>query len=139
MKMKTIKFNYALMLLSVFVSILGCAHVERYSDPELPDYSVAILTTAKPERIRIATVDGIKATGRYKNQLVREFPDTVRLLPGHHEVVPCLTTKKGVVYGEKLKFYAQEEYTYVINHKFKWDKTLKFWIECSGVDVSTGM
>ena len=91
------------------------------------------------ERVRIATVDGIKATGRYKNQLVREFPDTVRLLPGHHEVVPCLTTKKGVVYGEKLKFYAQEEYTYVINHKFKWDKTLKFWKECSGVDVSTGM
>ncbi len=137
--MKTIKFNYALILLALFFAALSCTHVERYTDPELPDYSVAILTTAKPERIRIATVDGVKATGRYKNLLVREFPDTVRILPGHHEVVPCLVTKKGVIYGEKLKFYAQEEYTYVINYKSKWDKTLRFWVECSGVDVSTGM
>lgn len=137
--MKTVKLNYIFISFVFLFIVQGCSHVERYEIPDLPDYNVAILTTEKPEQVRIATVDGAKAAGKYKNITVREFPDTVRLLPGYHKIVPCLITKKGVVHGEELTFYAQEEYTYVINHKRKWDKTLRFWIECSGVDVSSGL
>lgn len=136
-EMNAIKFNYALLILCLVFTAQGCSQVLRYKSPDVPDYSLGVLTTAKPEQVRIFTVDGLKATGKFKDISVREFPDTVKLLPGQHEIVPCLLTKRGVRYGEILKFYVQEENTYVINHKFKWDKTLKFWVECNGVDIST--
>jgi hypothetical protein len=135
--MNAIKFNYIFFLLIIVLLLQGCTKVVRYKNPDAPDFSVGILTTDKPERIRIFTVDGVKATGKYKDESVREFPSTVRLLPGYHEVVPCYVNVKGIRYGEKLKFYVQEENTYIINHKFKWDKSIRFWVECNSVDVTT--
>ncbi len=127
-----------ILFILIVTCILGaCSQVIRYKNPDVPDYAVGILKTDKPERVRIFTVDGVKATGKLRDESVREFPDTVRLLPGYHEIVPCLLNAKGVRYGEKLNFYVQEENTYVLNHKIKWDKTLKFWVECNGVDITT--
>ena len=135
--MKAIKFNYGLLFLClVFIGLVGCSTM-KYKNPDAPDYSVAVLTSDKPNRLRIATVDGKKATGKFKGETVREFPDTLRLLPGYHEIVPCLLSVKGVRYGETLTFYAQEEMEYVVCYKVKWDKTIRFWVECNGVDITT--
>lgn len=135
--MNAIKFNLILFFLIATLTFQGCAKVIRYQNPDAPDFSVGFLISHKPDIIRIATVDGLSATGKFKGQTVREFPDTVRLLPGYHEIIPCLVNVKGVRYGEKLKFYVQEENEYTLYHKIKWDKTIRFWVECNGVDITT--
>jgi hypothetical protein len=135
--MKAIKFNYTLLFLLTALVFQSCTQVVRYKNPDVPDFSVGVLTTDKPDRIRIHTVDGLPATGKFHGETVRQYPDTVRLLPGYHEIVPCYVGVKGVRYGEKLKFYVQEENAYILNHKIKWDKSIRFWVECNGMDVST--
>lgn len=126
-----------LWLIGVFLLFISACSVIRYTNPDAPDWAVGVLKTDDDASVRISSVDGKKAIGTFRGEKVFENPDSVTLLPGFHTVVPCYLSLNGETKGDALSFYVQEENEYIIRHKFKWDKSLKFWIECDGVDITT--
>ncbi|MBU1171034.1 MAG: hypothetical protein KKD44_15860 [Proteobacteria bacterium] len=135
--MKTIKFNYTLLLLGLTFYCLSACSIMKYNNPKAPQWAVGVLKTDDKTSVRILSVDGKKSTGTLGGQPVSEFPDSVNLLPGFHAIVPCYLSNHGEIQGEVLSFYAQVETEYMIRHKIKWDKSIKFWIECNGVNITT--
>lgn len=135
--MNKIKFNYSLLILGIVLICFSACSTLKYTSPDAPEWAVGVLKTDDPASVRIASVDGKKATGTLKGHPVNEFPDSVILLPGFHTIVPCFIDANGVLYGDSLSFYSQEKNEYTLWHKIKWDKTIKFRIECKGVDITT--
>ena len=130
------KSVYIILILGLLLFVVSSCSVLRYTNPDAPDWAVGVLKT-DDSAVRIASVDGKKATGTFQGEFVFEYPDSVTLLPGFHTVEPCLINLNGVNEGPPLAFYVQEEKEYIIRHKIKWDKSLRFWIECDGVDITT--
>ena len=127
----------SLWFIGIFWFALSACSVVRYTSPDAPDWAVGVLKTDNDLTVRISTVDGKKAIGKFRDQKVFENPAYLTLLPGFHTVEPCYLSINGETIGEPLSFYVQEENEYIIRHKIKWDKTHKFWIECDGVDITT--
>jgi hypothetical protein len=124
-----------LFFLGITLCLVSCSQM-KYTSPDAPDWAVGLLKTDKPDVVRIFSVDGKAATGLLKGQPVTEFPDTLNLFPGFHNVVPCFISPGGEIYGNIISFYSQETKVYIIRHKVKWDKSIKFWVECDGVDIT---
>lgn len=135
MRMRSV--NNILWLIGILLFVTSACSVLRYTNPDAPDWAVGVLKTDDDVAVRIASVDGKKATGTFRGEKVFEYPDSVTLLPGFHSVVPCYLSLNGELEGEPLSFYVQEENEYIICHKIKWDKSIRFWIECDGVDITT--
>lgn len=135
--MKTRTFLGALSFIGLTFFCLSACTVLKYTNPDAPEWALGVLKTEDPARLRIASVNGKTATGALKGEPVYEFPDSVTLLPGLHGIAPCLLRPQGVIYGDVLSFYAQAGNEYIIRHKIKWDKSIKYWIECKGVDITT--
>lgn len=123
--------------IGIILIFLSSCSIIRYTNPDAPDWAVGVLKTNDDVAVRIDSVDGKKAIGTFRGEKVFEYPDSVTLLPGFHTVVPCYLNLDGAIEGEPLSFYVQEENEYIIQHKIKWDKSIHFWIECNGVDIST--
>lgn len=136
--MRIIKFYDILSVMILFFLLsatAGCVS-SKYKAPALPEWAVGILKTDDIS-IRIAYIDGQKATGKLRGEAAGELPDTVILAPGFHQITPCYTGETHYIYGDILRFYVQKEQDYVLSHKIKWDKTVKFWIEHKGIDITT--
>ena len=134
--MQPIKIICLFFTLGAMLCLTACSPM-RYKNPTMPETAVGSLKTDCTASVRIASIDGKLATGTLKGFYVKEFPDSLTILPGFHYVTPCYLTPEGVIYGDVLNFYAQAQKTYIIRHKVKWDKTIKFWVESDGVDITT--
>ena len=140
--MKSIKFNYSVLLIIVTAVITGslttgCVSA-KYKTPDLPEWQVAIISSADPESVRIYEIDGQIATGKLNGEKVSELPDKVIVPAGQHKIVPCfLNAETALVYGDPIRFYTRQEEEYIIKHKVKWDESIRFWIEHKGVDITT--
>jgi hypothetical protein len=121
---------------ALFIATTGCS-MFRYTAPNEPEWTLSTLKTENPAAIRISIVDGQKASGTLNNSTSWNLPDTVKIAPGPHKIVPCLIDGNDIVSGEKISFYSQAGQTYVLRYKVKWDKTARFWIENNGVDITT--
>ena len=135
--MKAIKFNYTLVFLGMILCVLQSCSVQRYKAPDEPVWAIGTLKSSDPSTVRISSVDKKTATGTFHGKAVREFPDTVKIAPGYHEIIPCFLERKGIVYGPELSFYSQEEQEYIVCYKIKWDKSIRFWVENNGRDITT--
>ena len=140
--MKSIKFNYSVLLIIVTAVITGslitgCVSA-KYKTPDLPEWQVAIISSADPESVRIYEIDGQIATGKLNGEKVSELPDKVIVSAGQHKIVPCfINGETGLIYGDPIRFYSRQEEEYIIKHKVKWDESIRFWIEHKGVDITT--
>lgn len=126
-----------ILFFALLLFLVSSCSVIRYTDPDAPKWAVGSLKTDDDTAIRIESVDGKRAAGFLRGESVFEYPSQVNLLPGFHTVVPCYLTLNNTILGPPLTFYVQKENEYIIRHKVKWDKSLRFWVECNGVDVTT--
>lgn len=134
--MRPIKFT-SILLAGFFLFGLWACTVLKYTGPDAPEWAVGTLRTEDPAVLRIAAVNGKTATGTLKGETAYELPDTVTLLPGSHTITPCRLNPRSVIYGDPIAFYAQAGNEYILRHKIKWDKTVRYWVECKGVDITT--
>lgn len=132
-----LKLTGAMIMVVFLFFITGCIS-SKYRTPELPPWQVATIISSDPDDVRIYKIDGLIATGKLKGERVGEFPGTVIVDSGSHVIIPCYMNRgAGVVYGEPVRFYTQHEQDYIIRHKVKWDKSIRFWVENNGVDITT--
>lgn len=140
--MRNFQYNFSnlfkIALIPALAFIFSSCVISGYKTPDLPPWQVATIKTDKPEKIRVHSIDGLSATGTLNGEKAREFPGTVIVTPGLHVIVPCyLNADSEVIYGDPLRFYTQQEQDYIIRHKVKWNKNIRFWVENNGVDITT--
>ncbi|WP_459923251.1 hypothetical protein [Desulfatiferula olefinivorans] len=134
--MRPTTFTFMLLSGLILFGASACT-VLKYTGPDAPEWAVGTLRVEDPAVLRIAEVNGKTATGTLKGETAYELPDTVTLLPGSHSITPCRLNPRGVIYGDPVSFYAQAGNEYILRHKIKWDKSVRYRVECNGVDITT--
>lgn len=136
--MVRIKFNYPILFFFFLVFFFSACVNSKYRAPDIPEWQICTIKSGEPDSVRISEVNGKCATGRLNGKKTGEFPDTISVPKGQHEILPCYINRYGkVIYGKKIQFYAQQQQEYIIKHKIKWDKSIRFWIENNGIDITT--
>jgi hypothetical protein len=140
--MKTIKRHlYRLYILPLCFCLtaflLGCGgyQTRNYAEPELGEDKISTITT-DDQFITIAAVNGQKSldTSNPKNVmnaiLWGRNPRTVHVLPGKHQILPCMENPYEHVCAESwLTIETEPGKTYVIRHERRDDKRIGFWSE----------